>query len=507
MTVSPPSGNDRGTPAEEPSGQNATHAFRAALSEPAHQRPAFEEVAASPSVAGRTPAPAVSEADQEPVPSREPTAIIADPGGRGAGETDTEPALDRPGAPVLAGAAIAGALLVVAPFAVSASMPAVSLSTVAPQSPVSSALGDQTADGSARVGGEAASVTDAGGGGSPVTESVADPGFVPQVQEGSTNPSLPDPGSASEGAGAIQTSAPATQEADPLPPEDTPQSTGAEGTTTEDGSPEAAGGTETASGEASESGTATDSTEEGTPEETAAGETETTSGGENTPASAENDATDAGTSSEAGGEETTAQSSLDGTDTPESASILENATETIVPVEERYRVLTGPGCTGTADSSYGGEGRWQSAEDSAGWTTRPGGYDQEGCDGSYEAIPVSGDPEKGDHQFAAWTFTPGEEGAVCEIYVHVPEDESPLWIAGGETRYRIHPGEDSTEPPVAVFGFDQSEIAGGWVQVTGFVSPAEAFTVRLTNAGEDPFPNDEHTNAHVAASAMRADCS
>lgn len=470
----------------------------------------------SPSVAGRTPAPAVSEADQEQVPSREPTTVIAAPGGRGAGETDTEPALDRPGAPVLAGAAIAGALLVVAPFAVSAGMPAVSLSTVAPQSPVSSALGDQTADGSARVGGDSASVTDAGGGGSPVTESVADPGFVPQVQEGSTSPSLPDPGPASEGTGSVQTSAPAAQEADSPPPEDAPESTGSEGTTTEDGSPDAAGGTETASGDASEGGTVTDSPE-GTPEGTAAGETETTSAGEDGPASAENaatDATDAGTSSEAdgpdtsaGGGETSAQSSLDGADTPEPASILENATETIVPVEERYRVLTGPGCAGTTDSSYGGEGRWRSAEDSAGWATRTGGYDQEGCEGSYEAIPVSGDPEKGDHQYAEWTFTPGEEGAACEIYVHVPEDESPLWVAAGEARYRIHPADETTEPPVAVFGFDQSEVAGGWVQVTGFVSPAEAFTVRLTNAGQDPFPEDEHMNAHVAASAMRADCS
>ena len=462
---------------------------------------------ASPSASVPAPAPTVSEADQEPGPARRPTAVLAGPGGKGDGEPDSEPALDRPGAPVLAGAAIAGALLVVAPFAVSAGMPAVSLSTVTPQSPVTSALGDQSGDGSAQVDGNAASVADVGGG-SPVTENAADPGFVPQVQEGSTSPSLPDPGPASEGTDAVETSAPAGQEG-------SPENTGPEGTTIENGSPETTGGTETAAGEASESGTVTDSPQ-GTPEETVAGETETTSDGEDGPASAENDATDAGTSSEAqaddpgtgaGGEEAPAQPPLDGTDPPESASILENATETIVPVEERYRALTGPGCAGTTDSSYGGEGRWQSAEDSAGWTTRPGGYDQEGCEGSYEAIPVSGDPEKGDHQYAEWTFTPGEEGAACEIYVHVPEDESPLWVAAGEARYRIHPGNDTTESAVAVFGIEQAEVSGGWVQVTGFVSPEDAFTVRLTNAGEDPFPDDEHTNAHVAASAMRADCS
>lgn len=555
MTESPAVGNDDGTAGEDrlgASAQNTAHAFRAALSEPGRILSPVEVRSANAlPVADPEPEPVVPETVPAPEPSRQPTAVLED-SDRKSEAQDAEPALDRPGAPVLAGAAIAGALLVTAPFAVVAGVPAVSLGTVAQQSPVTSALGDQTEGLSAQAdslpgqaGADGAPAAD-GGGGPPVTETAPDPGFVPEVQEADVNPALPDPGTVPEGTDAVVTSAPNDPGTGTEPPpgrEGLPESTGVEGAAAEDGSAGEAGGPETAGDAAGDGSGAGDDgvpADEpgGSPVETGADGAESASG--NGPATdpdgsgaagdpAEDSTAGAGSSSEAdssgpgatdatdpiggetfsaGGEAPQPPSPLDGADPREPSSVLDNAIERIVPVEDRYRALTGPGCAGGDDgSSYDSEGRWQSAEGSASWATRPGGYDQEGCEGSYDAIPVSGDPERGDHQSAAWTFAPGEEGAVCEIYVHVPDDESPVWVASGEARYLIHPGEDDTEAPVAVFGFDQSQVRGGWVQVTGFVSPSEQFTVRLTNAGEDPFPDQEHANAHVAASAMRADCS
>ena len=469
---------------------SASPAFRTAVPETATEQRSSGDVTGAPPPVEPAPAPPAPEADRVPEPPRHPSTVLG--GGARDDEQDAEPALDRPSAPLLAGAAIAGALLVIAPFTVIAGASTISLDNAAQQLPLTNLFEGQVpgdGDGTGQGTGDSAPGTGEGTNGSPVTESAADPGFVPEVRSGSADPSLPDPGTVG-GTGSVETSAPATSggtSQSPTAPQDTPETGGAEGAT-----------------EGSQSSESTPS-----------------SIGEENPSSAEDGETGSDTSTEAASDGTdTADGeafSTDGvappespqgaTDPQESSSILQDATAQTVAVDDRYLALVGPECSASEGSFYGSEGRWESSEGAASWATRPGGYGQENCQGSYEAIPVSGDPEQGDHQFAAWTFTPGKEDAVCEIYVHVPDDESPLWVASGEARYRIHPGSDTTESAVAVFGLDQSEAAGGWVQVTGFVSPAEAFTVRLTNAGEDPFPDEEHTNAHVAASAMRADCS
>ncbi|MEE2048680.1 hypothetical protein Q7689_35690, partial [Nocardiopsis tropica] len=116
-------------------------------------------------------------------------------------------------------------------------------------------------------------------------------------------------------------------------------------------------------------------------------------------------------------------------------SVLENSVAMTGGSEpEPFLAVAGPGCQDSPGSSYANEGRWDSAEGTASWATRPGGYSQEGCDGGYEALPVSGDPEQGNGQYATGTVTPGEAGVACELSVHVPDVESPLWRSPGEAR-------------------------------------------------------------------------
>ncbi|MDT0331164.1 hypothetical protein [Nocardiopsis lambiniae] len=463
---------------------------------------------------------------------------------------EAEPALDRPSAPLMAGAAIAGLILVAAPFAVATGVPATSLNVTANQQPMAdgSAAGGQVQTGgdqSTSVGSNTASVS-GGDGGSPVTDVAEDTGYVPEVRQDMTAPTMPDPGDASGGS-SVETSSPSGDGAVEDAPvtegsvadgENAPEGVSAAGAERPAAEGEGASGGETSGDGEGASGAEGTGEGTGSPEGGEAADDTGAEGAANGEGAATEDSQGAGTGDTGTTEETTGgtageaangETPMDapagepetpGTDaqalqdtppvadgeTGEPSSILEGATERLVPADETYLAISGPGCPMTGHSSYGHEGRWDSAEGTDSWATRPGGHVQEGCAGDYDAIPVSGDPERGNGQYATWTFTPGREGAVCELYVHVPDDESPLWIAPGEARYEIRPGAGVEEPTVAVFGFDQSQIRGGWVQVTGFVTPSESFTVQLTNAGADPLDTEDGASAHVAASAVRASC-
>ncbi|WP_159941010.1 MULTISPECIES: hypothetical protein [unclassified Nocardiopsis] len=524
--------------------QEAAADFRAALSGEAGQRASAEPRTVRPAPADgavpESPDPREAPAEEPPAPRISGTLAEA---AAGSVPAAAEP-LDRPGKPLLAGAAIAGLLLVAAPFAVTTGVPALTLDA----SPLS--FGADTAAGpgpgpvpEAQAQGAAA---DASAGGTATTTAPQPPpaetgGYVPEIREdGGPAPSLPDPGTdGGARGGAVETS---------------PAERGGPTAETAAGDPQApagdAGGTPDAAGETVGRDLEPDGDTppvEGEPEGVPASG-EDAAPGEDTPGGTEQDpatGTDGGTDAQeqdAGGAEATGDTAPDprtGTETqtgaeaqngtepqgaapgPQDAaapetltsppeddgSVLENALAQAATEPEPYLAVAGPGCLTTPGASYTREGRWDSAEGTTSWATRPGGYAQEGCDGGYEAIPVSGDPERGDGQYAAWTFAPGGAGAVCDLYVHVPDDESPLWVASGEARYQIFPGSAAEGEAAAVFGFDQSEVRGGWVQVTGFTSPAEEFTVQLTNAGANALADQEHTSAHVAASAVRASCS
>jgi hypothetical protein len=412
-----------------------------------------------------------------------------------------EVALDRPGKPVLAGAAIAGLLLVAAPFAMTAGVPGITLDTTPLAAGAGGADGtggqtSGTAEAGASAGGESGAVAaPADTGAAPAAQQGGVPqetGYVPEVSgDGASAPTMPDPGNAATGGDNPVETAPAAQEApDTAAAGDEGAGTSGEGEAEGAAAGEGSGNSDTGTGD---TGTGTAAEEMNAPlaDSTGTGDTARESGA-------------AGNGDTAGGGSAPA-------DAPASeggGSVLaDSGALTAASEPEPFLAVAGPGCQASPGASYTNEGRWDSAEGTASWATRPGGYAQEGCDGGYEALPVSGDPEQGNGQYATWTFTPGEAGVACELYVHVPDDESPLWISPGEANYQLFSGPAAEGSPVAVFGIDQAGIRGGWVQVTGFTSPTEEFTVQLTNAGTDALADQEHASSHVAASAVRASCS
>ncbi|SHK83637.1 hypothetical protein SAMN05421803_13626 [Nocardiopsis flavescens] len=554
---------------EEPSGAAARPApapaaedFGAALNggAPAAGEQAAEKAQALPADAVAEPAPQAAPDPEEP--GRRVGSVV---GAEREAAAEAEPALDRPGAPMLAGAAIAGLILVAAPFAVVTGTGGgpMSLDVMAGGEQVPATLSGQGQN-SAQSGGQGAGESGSGssvpaggdGGGSPVTDTAPDTGYVPEVRPDVSAPAMPDPGDASGGS-AVQTSTPGQ---DPAPNAEQPAAQGVEpeaggdvaaagaGDTAAGGDAQAGAGGEAgaetgtgtgAGGEAgADTGAAADAPEADAPG-TADGDPAQGDASEGSAAGAQEGrgdeaAAEAFSDQGSGGADQAAQEGGGAVAQQEGAaaepgagvqdpgvaqgpvpadgggdsSVLNGVVERFVPVEDTYMAVAGPGCPTVPGASYGHEGRWGDGEEgTAGWATRPGGYGGEDCAGEYDAIPVSGDPERGNGQYAVWSFNPGREGVSCELYVHVPDDESPLWLAPGEARYLIRPGVGTEQPPVAVFGFDQSQIRGGWVQVTGFVTPAAEFTVELTNAGADPLAETEGTSAHVAASAVRSSCS
>ncbi|MEV2275672.1 hypothetical protein AB0I72_08800 [Nocardiopsis sp. NPDC049922] len=449
--------------------------------------------------------------------------------GAGADEPAVEAAMDRPSKPVLAGAAIAGLLLVVAPFAFSTGMQNGTWLTSIPLS-AGGALGDGPAqgtaaeaadtvtgpsgvDGSAGASGETSGDSDSGSeqdsGGDPSADTggapgAEDPGYIPEALPQDTgSPALPE----TEGTerNDVPADTPASEAGDvaseraETTPERSDDAEGASGSDTEPDQ-DANGGTDTqdtpaAADTPDEAPADTDTESTTTEDEDTSDESEPAA--EDTP----NTLADQDTGTAEG--DTTAPGADQG-----GGSLLEDTVESNGAASpEPFSAVTGPGCLASPGAAYDRVGRWDSAEGTSSWATRPGGYGQEGCDGGYEAIPVSGNADHGDGQYALWAFSPGYPNATCEIYVFVPDDESPLWVAETEATYQIYSGPRPEGDAIAVFGITQANVRGAWVQVTGFTSPTEEFTVQLTNVGENPLADQEHASSHVAASVVRATCS
>ncbi|MFV2198537.1 hypothetical protein [Nocardiopsis sp. LOL_012] len=570
---------DPRSPEGPPHRQASAAEFASALSgapAPGETAPPSAVPGAAEAVPGADALPETPPGEGRSAPPRTDLGSVVTPVGEAA---PAEPALDRPGKPLLAGAAIGGLLLVVAPFAFTAGTQELSLQSV----PLSQGglMGGGTAQGSAPDGtadapaevaadgrapeeaGEGAGTADGqtggdtssggaagegeGGSGTEAAElpGADDPGYVPEPLPRDTDfvgPELPEGfGAAGEDGGGAAVEEP--QEGDADTPAADPEPEGAGGDADPDGDPVPAAAEDGAEEPAAEEGPVQetdgegadpaaaegggtagpqeDGTDtEGAAEDTASGEEpaaasapeEDTAGSDTADQDAEQEPADAAPQQE--GSAADASQAAPGADGG-GGSILEDAVESngeaataTAAAPEPFSAITGPGCLPAEGAAYGRSGRWDSAEGTASWATRPGGYALEGCDGSYEAIPVSGSTDQHDQwQYAYWSFSPGRPDATCEIYVHVPEDESPLWLAESEAFYEIYSGPLPEGDPIAYFGLTQSELRGMWVQVTGFTSPTEEFTVQLTNTGADAFADQEHTRSHVAASVVRTTCS
>lgn len=177
------------------------------------------------------------------------------------------------------------------------------------------------------------------------------------------------------------------------------------------------------------------------------------------------------------------------------------------PPEFRYAEVAGVGCAPNERIAYGTAGEFWHGDGTDSWAFGfEGGFTAENCDGRWHAIPVSGDPGAPNGRYAFWTFNIGFTDAKCDIYVHVPDAESPRWVGGAPAQYQLHPSADpATSEPFASFTVDQVGRKGGWVHVGAYTPEGDTISVKLQNSGADQIDGQD-TNAHVVASAVRTRC-
>ena len=445
---------------------------------------------------------------------------------------DAETAHQRPGRPFLAVAAIAGLVLVAAPFGLSLAQEQSAGTAALDSDPASAALPNQAADTATGTGSGSGSGSGLEGyvpevlpespaapGGAP--EGATDGGGPPErpvePQDGSGGPDSgngdPLPGTAGaddqdgqedadvEGESLAEE---ASQEQTPLidlltgrggDTDDGEEEDGSEGDRDggssegnrdegeeEDGSEDDRDG---GSSEGEEEQPGSDRGDEGDGEEPEGAAAGTMSAAEDD--SGKDDSGEGGGDDQAGTEE---DQGSGGEPAPEEPRAQEpRAQETPEP----FRAVAGPGCEQEgARYAVHGDGVWRSG---------PAGYSGAGCDDGYDVMAVSGDPDNGGTA-AEWTFLPGRPGATCTVKVLVQPGADPLWAHGVHAHFQVFDGETTDGAPRAGFELTPPDDGRYW-GLAELENMGESFTLRMANRGA--YPEGEEA-PQLPASVVETEC-
>ncbi|MFF2955198.1 hypothetical protein ACFVVU_28080 [Kitasatospora sp. NPDC057965] len=171
-----------------------------------------------------------------------------------------------------------------------------------------------------------------------------------------------------------------------------------------------------------------------------------------------------------------------------------------------YSAIGGSNC-GTSSVAYAQNGWWE--QGSAGWTTNSaGGYSGSGCNGKYVSMPMSGSATKDDNtNSVVWTFsTAPVTTGTCKISVYVPNNTDPKAVGGSPAYYTVQNSSTPNSGTIGDFSVNQTTSRGSWVTAEKtFAVGGGKIAVMLHSRGLD-WGNSATDKAHLAASAVRADC-
>lgn len=168
---------------------------------------------------------------------------------------------------------------------------------------------------------------------------------------------------------------------------------------------------------------------------------------------------------------------------------------------DRFTQWAGPGC---ATGAYEERGRFESGD--AGWyTVENGGFDGDGCDGRFSAIPMSGSPTEDRGSTAVWSWHLGRGFSECALTVFVPDSGRPRDAAGEPTVYRVLSDPADADSAYTGFAVLQTKHRGSAVPVRSYPVKGDVFAVQLIDRGRD-WGDARRVGAHHAAAQMRASC-
>ncbi|MFJ8436040.1 hypothetical protein ACIQ9P_32545 [Kitasatospora sp. NPDC094019] len=170
-----------------------------------------------------------------------------------------------------------------------------------------------------------------------------------------------------------------------------------------------------------------------------------------------------------------------------------------------YSAIGGGNCS-TASVAYAQHGYWE--QGSTGWlSSSTGGYSGSGCNGKYVSLPMSGSDTKDDKDNSVvWTFStaPVTTGS-CTIAVHVPNNSDYKLVGGKPAYYTVQNSSTPNSGVIGDFSVNQTSSRGSWVTSKAFAVSGGKISVMLHSRGLD-WAGTATDKAHIAASAVRADC-
>ncbi len=172
----------------------------------------------------------------------------------------------------------------------------------------------------------------------------------------------------------------------------------------------------------------------------------------------------------------------------------------------QFTAVVGYGCPPLVNARFTEYGRW--TDGLSGFiSVRADGPYASGCDGAFDAMPMSGSKAYDDPgNYALWTFRTGPlRQGTCDISVYIPADRSVEHVGGNPAVYQVFGSANTEGPDLGTFGIDQLARRGGWVSEPGWPMTTGWLTVRLDSYGIDWSANSM-TYAHIAVSAIRLTC-
>jgi hypothetical protein len=173
-------------------------------------------------------------------------------------------------------------------------------------------------------------------------------------------------------------------------------------------------------------------------------------------------------------------------------------TSTTPPPSSVAPSTTGPGCGGGAYKRVG-----YYVDGKAGWLSGSGGYSGAGCNGRFDALPMSGDAKKADPSlYAQWVFDPRLRRQ-CKVVLYIPNNANKMYVGGSPAYYTVEQTKGNKR--LLSFSIDQPRSLGQWVSSAVF-NVDGPFYIRLANTGKD-WTDARNTFTHVVAAQARAICS
>jgi hypothetical protein len=144
---------------------------------------------------------------------------------------------------------------------------------------------------------------------------------------------------------------------------------------------------------------------------------------------------------------------------------------------EAFTSVSGWDCAQDAESGFDVSGRT-----SQWYTVARGAWNRDGCHGTFQAIPMSGDRAKDDPSFSAvWWFQPPPVMTRCTIAVFVAQPQRREDSAATAAQYVVLDGRAGEQ--LAGFVLDQTARQGSWVEVGTFPLGRNGIAVKLVNLG------------------------